>query len=99
MDIKIKKCDCCGIEARSDMSEDKELFDGFSILEIFFNTYWDALSGTIPRNIKYNKTNKTLSICESCIYDLGLAEPKVNVSVKDNTSGFLKCLSNILKGK
>lgn len=102
MDIKIKKCDCCGIEARSDMSEDKELFEGFANLDVGFNCSYDLHNKKyIRENGKYILSTKALSLCEACIYDLGLSEPVIEEpeSDIDNTSGFLKCLSNLLKGK
>lgn len=108
VDITIKKCDCCGKEARSDREEDKTVYDGFARLSLIFNekryndastsaTYIVAQVNSLDENPKYSRKLMTANVCESCIYDLGLAQKKEEVKEPD-TCGLLKGLMKIFKG-
>ena len=113
MDITIKKCDCCGKEARSDRKEDKDVYDGFAMLKLIFNEASNKESFTnvylasghmvntqvnsLDENPKYSRKIMTANVCESCIYDFGLAQKKEEVKEPD-TCGLLKGLKKIFKG-
>lgn len=113
MDITIKKCDCCGKEARSDREEDKEAYDGFARLKLIFNEASNkesfanvylasghmvtAQTNSLDKNPKYSRKLMTANVCESCIYDLGLAQKKEEVKEPD-TCGLLKGLKKIFRG-